>query len=76
MSAADRFAITLSAIGVIGLPTLAFLARMTVMWTRTQDKLTEVAKDIEEVVSDVAADQRAMSERVTWLERHVWGGKA
>ena len=72
MNATERFALTLSAISVIGLPTLGLLFRMAMQWTRAQDRLTEIATDLKELEADSQRDRKAMDRRVRYLEESLW----
>jgi hypothetical protein len=83
MTSSERLTIILSAIGIIGIPTLLFVVRATVKWTRVEDRLTQIARDVEDLVKDkdrahrvlldeIRADRKASNERLTWLERNVW----
>lgn len=84
MTPDQRFTLTLFIISVICLPTLAFVIRATVKWTRVEDKLDGIADDMARLVKDkdqvhqeIAAqmheDRQATNERLTWLERNAWG---
>lgn len=73
MSAAQRFAILLTVLASFGLPTLALMFRITVLWTRSQDRISGLATDLQETVEQARDDRRATNERLTWLERNAWG---
>lgn len=72
MNATERFTLTLSVVSIIGLPTLGLMFRMAMQWTRTQDRLTEIATDLKELEADSQRDRKAMDRRVRYLEESVW----
>jgi hypothetical protein len=73
MSDADaHLAIILTFISVLGLPSLAATIRIATRLTRNEDKLTEIAKDMTEIVAEMREDRKATNERLTYLERNVW----
>jgi hypothetical protein len=77
MSADQHFQILLAAISLVFVvfsAGLGVLVRVVMKWQRTEDRLTDVAGDLKQLVADVAEDNRNMNERVLWLERHQWGG--
>lgn len=87
MSAEGRLTLILLFISALGLPTLGLMVRGAMKWTRTEDKLSQVARDIEQLVKDkdqvhreivqqMHEDRKAMNERLTWLERNAWGKSA
>lgn len=63
----------LAVISVIGLPMLAFVVRATIKWTRVEDQLANLINDIDKLVRDMREDRRATNERLTWLERYLYG---
>lgn len=72
MSSALRFEIILAAISAIGLPTLGVMLRMTVQWTKTQDKLADIASDLKDLEIEAKDDRKAVNERLLFLERFAW----
>jgi hypothetical protein len=72
VNATERFALTLSVISAIGLPTLGLMFRMAIQWTHTQDRLTEIATDLKELEADSQRDRKAMDRRVRYLEETLW----
>lgn len=65
------------------LPTLFFVIRMAVRWTRVEakldviaDKLVQIVRDKDkvhaEIMSVVHEDRKATNDRLTWLERNLW----
>ena len=83
MTADQRLAITLSAIGIIGIPTLTFIVRATIKWTRVEDrlqvisdKLIDIVKDKDEthaaMIQQMREDRNATNTRLRWLEENVW----
>lgn len=83
MSPDARLGLILTAISVIGGPTLVFVVRATVKWTRVEDRLGDLIGDVDklvrdkdrvhrEIVDQMREDRRATNERLTWLERHLW----
>jgi hypothetical protein len=83
MTPDQRFALILSAIGIVFIPTLAFIVRATIKWTRVEDKLSELVDDMRKLVEDkekthtdmirqMAEDRSATNQRLRWLEENVW----
>jgi hypothetical protein len=72
VNATKRFTLTLSVIAVIGLPGLGLMLRMAIQWTRTQDKLTQIAGDLRDLETNSQRDRKAMDRRVRYLEETVW----
>ncbi len=75
--------ILLSAIGIIFIPMLVVLVRGIVKWTRVEDKLDEVIRDMKELVLDknkvhleittqMREDRSATDKRLRWLEEYLW----
>lgn len=65
------------------MPTLAFIIRATIKWTRVEDKLEELVNDMRKLVEDkekthtdiinqMTEDRRATNLRLRWLEENVW----
>jgi hypothetical protein len=76
MNAADRFQILLSAIGLVFAVFswgLAVLLRMATRWTRTEDRLADIADDVRQFMTQQAERDRKTDDRLTWLERNRWG---
>ena len=83
MSPDQRFQIVLSVIGILLIPIIVMLYRGVVRWTRTEDKLDQLVRDVEKLVKDKDAthsamlqsmsdDRRATDRRLRWLEEYVW----
>jgi hypothetical protein len=83
MTSSDRLTIILTAIGMLGIPTLAFVIRATVKWTRVEERLGRIVDDVSSLVKDsdnvhrelsnqMREDRKVTNERLTWLERHLW----
>lgn len=83
MTPDQRLTLILSAIGILVLPTLVFIVRATVKWTRVESKLEDVADDLKKIVEDkdrvhrdilqqMADDRNATNLRLRWLEEHLW----
>lgn len=83
MSSGERFTLILSAIGIIGIPTLAFVVRATIKWTRVEDKLEVIATKLLDLVRDkdkihskmlqqMREDREATNRRLRWLEENLW----
>jgi hypothetical protein len=49
------------------------VARAIVKFTRAEDRLTEVAGDVRELVTDNRREHGEMNKRLTWLERRQFG---
>lgn len=81
---AGTVTLILSGVSVIFIPMLVFLIRATVKWTRVEDRLAQIGLDVErlvkdkdqvhrEIVNQMHEDRVATNERLTWLERNLWG---
>lgn len=64
--------ITLSALVI---PTLVFLVRAVVKWTRTEDKLSELVNDVRELVIQGQADRAATDRRLRYIEEWFMNGR-
>jgi len=75
----------LTVIGVFFIPIIVMLYRGIVKWTRTEDKLDELVRDVQQLVKDkdsthaamiqtMSDDRRATDRRLRWLEEHLWKG--
>ena len=85
MSGDQRFQIILTVIGVLFIPIIVMLYRGIVKWTRTEDKLDELVKDMatlikdkdqthREILQQMTDDRRATDRRLRWLEENIWKG--
>lgn len=83
MTNAERFTIILSVISVIGIPTLVFIVRASIKWTRVEDRLSTISdkliaivKDKDDVHKEMLAQMRedrdVTNRRLRWLEEHLW----
>lgn len=83
MTPDQRLTLILTAIGIVFIPTLAFIIRATVKWTRVEDKLAEMVDDMKKIVDDkdkthtdmlrqMTDDRRATDRRLRWLEENLW----
>lgn len=83
MSPDARLGLILTVISVIGVPTLAFVVRATIKWTRVEDRLGHLVDDVGDLVRDkdrahaeilnqMREDRKATNDRLTWLERNLW----
>lgn len=79
-------ALILSALAVVFIPLLIALIRGIVKWTRVEDKLDELVKDMAQLIKDKDAtheamlkqmtdDRRATDRRLRWLEENLWKGR-
>lgn len=79
-------ALMISALAVIFIPLLIALIRGIVKWTRVEDKLDELVKDMSQLIKDKDAtheamlkqmtdDRRATDRRLRWLEENLWKGR-
>lgn len=76
----------ISALAVIFIPLLIALIRGIVKWTRVEDKLDELVKDMSQLIKDKDAtheamlrqmtdDRSATDRRLRWLEENLWKGR-
>jgi hypothetical protein len=80
--------IGLSILAIIVIPLVILLFRITIKWTQTEDKITEIAADLRDMIADkekvhselnqqMREDRAATDRRLRWLEENLWGkGKA
>lgn len=75
--------IILSVIGIVFIPLLITLIRVTVKWTKVEAKLDELARDMRDLVESkdkvhtdmirsMSEDRDATNRRLRWLEEHIW----
>lgn len=73
----------LTFIAILLIPGVAFLIRGAMKWTRVEDQLENLMKDVKDLVEDkdrvhnamieqMKDDRRATDRRLRWLEEHVW----
>lgn len=73
----------LGIISVMLVPLIVFIWRGAVKWTRVEDKLDGVIRNVADLVRNedkihqtmidqMKEDRRATNERLTWLERNLW----
>lgn len=85
MSSSERLTLILGAISAIGIPTLVTTVRAMVKWTRVEDSLQNLVKDVQQLVENkdkvheaiyrsMADDRKATDRRLRWLEEYVWKG--
>lgn len=83
MTAAIWLDVILAVIGVILIPLLALLIRIAMKWTRLEDRVTDIADDLKEIIEDkdrahaeimtqMREDRTANNQRLRWLEEHLW----
>lgn len=64
---------------------LGTLVRVVAKWTRTEDKISNLAEDMQDLVKDkdrvhsemlaqMREDRSATDRRLRWLEEHLWRG--
>jgi len=65
---------------------MVLLFRIVVKWTRTEDKIDEIANDLKGIVVDqervhvelaaqMREDRSATDRRLRWLEKNLWKGR-
>jgi hypothetical protein len=75
--------LALSVIGIILIPMGIAFIRLIRKWTQIEDRLTDLAKDMRELVEDkdkvhseilgqMREDRKATDRRLRWLEEHLW----
>jgi hypothetical protein len=69
MTAADRLSLTLAAISILGLPSLALLWRAAVKLTQVQSRLESIAADLGDLSTRNDGEHDAMRDRLTYMER-------
>lgn len=69
MTVAERLTLLLTAMSVIGVPTLALVWRASRRWTRIEDALEKLADAAEKAGKENADAHRELGGRVSQLER-------
>lgn len=75
--------VSLSFVSVILIPVLILLFRISTKWTKTEDKLDAIAKDMDDLVRDkdkvhmelasqMREDRTVTDRRLRWLEENLW----
>lgn len=83
MTPDQRFTLLVVLITAVFLPMIALLYRGIVKWTRTEDKLDELIKDVNKLIIDkdkthaemlaqMTNDRAATDRRLRWLEENIW----
>lgn len=83
MNEAAWLALSLTFLSVVLIPLIVLIYRGAVKWTRVEEKLDRVARDLAEVIKDKDETHRAMFDamkddraatnaRLRWLEEHIW----
>jgi len=73
-------------LAIIVIPLVVLLFRIVIKWTRTEDKINEIAADLKGMVVDqdkihvelaaqMREDRSATDRRLRWLEKNLWKGK-
>jgi hypothetical protein len=79
----EWISVLLGIVTVIVVPVLVLLARLTVRWTRTEDRLDTLIDDVKELVEakekvhaemyrTMREDRAATDRRLRWLEENLW----
>jgi len=77
--------VILSVMGILLLPTLGLVLRITIRWTRTEDRLSTVIDDVKELISSqdkvhaemlaqMRLDRDATDRRLRFLEEWIMRG--
>lgn len=83
MTRFEVLTLLLSVVALLLIPAVALVIRMTILWTRTEDKLGNIAENLKELVADkdrvhaeilgqMRDDRAATDRRLRWLEENVW----
>lgn len=86
MTPDQRFSLLVVLITAVFVPMIVVLYRGIVKWTRTEDKLDQLIKDVEKLVKDkdethdamlktMVNDRAATDRRLRWLEENLWKGR-
>lgn len=89
MTSQTRFeflSLLLSIIVLLIIPLIITMIRGIVKWTRTEDKLNTLMRDVSQLVEDkdkthteilaqMREDRNATNRRLRWLEENVWKGR-
>ena len=84
-SALQEIGLIVSILAVIVIPFMIALIRITIKWTRIEERLNELTADMKELVenkdivhSDIintmSNDREATNRRLRWVEEHIWKG--
>jgi biopolymer transport protein ExbB/TolQ len=83
VNTANVIALVLGLMSIVGVPMLVFLIRMTARWTRVENDLSTLARDMRNLVEnkdqthaamlDTMREDRAVTDRrLRWLEENIW----
>jgi signal transduction histidine kinase len=83
MSKFEYISLIITITVVLLLPALALILRLTVRWTKAEVKLSEIAKDMHEMVEDKEKVHRELYNmikdnrdhidgRMRWVEENIW----
>jgi hypothetical protein len=83
MTADQWVTISTAIAGIFAIPALALVIRLSVRWTKIEDKQNQLLKDIttlirdkdkthREIMSTVKEDRINADRRLRWLEEHLW----
>lgn len=75
--------LALTAVAVLLIPLLALTYRLVIRWTRSEDKLEQVVRDLDGLMrskdethrwlyDQMAKDRHVTDKRLRWLEQHLW----
>lgn len=83
MTKFEVLSLLMSIVAVLLIPMLVVAYRGIVKWTRTEERLEQIARDIAKLVVDkdkthldmlgqMKDDRNATNRRLEWLERNLW----
>lgn len=76
MTSDQRLTLILATMGIIFIPLLGLLVRITIKWTRVEDALKQLVADKDrvhrEIIDQMREDRDATNKRLTWLEQNLW----
>jgi hypothetical protein len=83
MTKFDWIMLVMSTISILLIPSLLLLVRLVTKWTRAEERLMELAKDMGELVKDkdkvhaemlaqMREDRSVTDRRLRWLEENLW----
>lgn len=86
MSRSELAALIISVIGIMIIPAIGLLIRLTIKWTRAEAALEDLVDDMKKLVDDkdrvhkalydmMKDDRDANDRRLRWLEENVWKGR-
>jgi len=72
MTRAELLTIILSAIGILGIPTLVFIVRISRKWTQVEDKLDTIITKEVEAKKEAETKMTVVETELKWMRDKIW----